>query len=73
MVELRSTSNGHQLPRGDVISQPLALPPCPHCSAPHPRYLAFTSDVNKADTYQCIACGHVWVQGPAGKSEVQVA
>jgi hypothetical protein len=73
MVELVFTSNSYQIPKGDIMSQPSAPASCPKCSAPNPRYLAFTSNMNKADTYQCIACGLIWTQPSSDKSETQVA
>jgi DNA-directed RNA polymerase subunit M/transcription elongation factor TFIIS len=43
---------------------PPILPSCPRCSAPHARWLEFTSLTNKANTFQCVACGHTWTQPP---------
>jgi hypothetical protein len=43
---------------------PVSLPPCPNCANPAPRWLEFTSTINKIDTFQCLACGQVWTVGP---------
>jgi transposase-like protein len=43
---------------------PASLPPCPSCSAPSPRWLEFTSTINKVPSFQCLACGHLWVVEP---------
>jgi rubredoxin len=39
-------------------------PPCPRCSAPDAHWLQFTSNTNNANTFQCSACGHLWVDLP---------
>jgi DNA-directed RNA polymerase subunit M/transcription elongation factor TFIIS len=41
------------------------LPSCPKCSAPHARWLEFTSLTNKTNAFQCVACGHRWTEPPS--------
>jgi hypothetical protein len=37
-------------------------PACPRCSAPNARWLEFTSLTSKTDSFQCLACGHTWME-----------
>jgi predicted RNA-binding Zn-ribbon protein involved in translation (DUF1610 family) len=45
----------------DARTRPDLVPPCPQCGQPHPRWLEFTSTKYDADTFQCLACGKVWI------------
>ena len=43
---------------------PPVTPSCPRCSAPNARWLEFTSLTHTTNTFQCVACGHVWTEPP---------
>jgi DNA-directed RNA polymerase subunit M/transcription elongation factor TFIIS len=45
--------------------KPTADVPCQKCGQPHARWLEFTSTSNGVDTFQCLACGHIWTVKPS--------
>jgi hypothetical protein len=46
--------------------EPSSAPPCPNCLTADVRWLAFTSMLNDADVYQCLACGCAWTESRDG-------
>lgn len=51
------------------VSRPTPVaPPCPACGTTTARWLAFTSETNRTNTFHCVECTHVWTVDVAAQA-----